>query len=262
MYIYTGSETVGNINYVKYENYDFHTIPHVHRDFELVYVIEDSVNAVVDGIPVVATAGACILILPHQIHSYSSTSQSSSIVLNFSGELISTFMSILGSNTVDCNVFYPDDVTHLLIQRMLLENPSPTICDQKCLLYAICSNFMKSAKFIPRQYPDNAPAYRVIHYISEHYREDLSLKSIAKELGYDYHYLSRAFSKTTNVSFRDFVNYHRIECARSLLRDTNTSISEIALDCGFQTIRSFNRAFQEIMHVTPMQFRNNSTQEG
>ncbi|WP_373765818.1 helix-turn-helix domain-containing protein [Jeotgalibaca porci] len=40
------------------------------------------------------------------------------------------------------------------------------------------------------------------------------------------------------------------------LRGTQKNISEIAMDCGYQSMRTFNRNFQNIIACTPLQFRN------
>ena len=59
---------------------------------------------------------------------------------------------------------------------------------------------------------------------------------------------------TMNINFKTLVNHYRFEYARQqLLNNPEKSISEIAFESGFQSIRSFNRIYREISGSTPNQ---------
>jgi AraC-like DNA-binding protein len=68
-------------------------------------------------------------------------------------------------------------------------------------------------------------------------------------------YFSRMFKQTVGTDFRTFVNEIRIERAERLMLDETMSIADIALECGFENIRTFNRAFQVIRKSTPTEIR-------
>ena len=201
------------------------------------------------------------MILPHQIHFYESDDLVKAVVVIFSGELIPTFLNELGQSVAECNVFCPDELSELLIKRLIVEAPEQSVFERKSVLYAICNGFLKKVRLIPKEFPDNAPAYRLIHYIAAHYREDISLKEVAQQLGYEYHYLSRIFHQTTNSGFRDFVNNYRIEYCRNEIRNSDAPLSQIAADAGFQNMRSFDRAFSRLMGMTPQEYRKNPVRE-
>ena len=63
------------------------------------------------------------------------------------------------------------------------------------------------------------------------------------------------------MNFRKYLNLYRTEQACNLLRTTQKDISDIALDCGFQTLRSFNRAFKAATGLTPTQYRDRKIQK-
>jgi AraC-like DNA-binding protein len=48
----------------------------------------------------------------------------------------------------------------------------------------------------------------------------------------------------------------RVKRAENLLLNPERSITEIALDAGFESIATFNRAFKEIKHCTPSEYKN------
>lgn len=256
MYIYTQAGQTEPMRCARLENGAFPSIPHVHRDMELVFVQKNGLIVTVDSLTCAVSPGQCLLILPHQIHFYGEEMCACGIVLNFPGEMVSSFNTIVASSVAENPVFSPDQVSKILLDRFLINGSFQDECDQKCLLYALCSCFLQSVRLIPRTLPERSPAYHAIHYVAEHYRENISLKDIARALGYDYHYLSRTFHQTTHTGFRDFLNFHRIEYARGLLRNTDMNIADIAEACGFQTLRSFHRVFQDIMGVSPTRFRH------
>ena len=57
------------------------------------------------------------------------------------------------------------------------------------------------------------------------------------------------------TGFNSYVNCYRVEKAREMLRETELSVSEIALLCGFGSISQFNRVFREVVRQTPREFR-------
>ena len=95
----------------------------------------------------------------------------------------------------------------------------------------------------------------VLSYISQHYKEPLSLKVLEKELGISTAALSRIFSQNLRCSFPSYLNKLRLEYAKRLLRLEYYSIPVIAQLCGFQSGRSFFRNFKRHMGMTPNEFR-------
>jgi len=97
--------------------------------------------------------------------------------------------------------------------------------------------------------------YQVLHYISEHFTEPLSLESTARALGISRTHLSHIFSQQLRINFRQYINTLRIDRACTLLRDPAYSISQISDLCGYANPRTFHRAFLAQCHVPPNQYR-------
>lgn len=95
------------------------------------------------------------------------------------------------------------------------------------------------------------------HYAEENYIQDLSLKDIAKLYHVNHQYIGKLFKEQTGCTFRQYLNQLRLSKATKELQENPArSITEIALDCGFQTITYFNRLFHEHYHMTPLEYRN------
>lgn len=86
---------------------------------------------------------------------------------------------------------------------------------------------------------------RIIEYVSSKYTQDISLLSMAEELGYNYYYLSGVVNEVFGTNFTDIINSYRINHASVLLRTADINIAQISESCGFGTVRSFNRAFKK-----------------
>jgi AraC-like DNA-binding protein len=70
-----------------------------------------------------------------------------------------------------------------------------------------------------------------------------------------YHHLSRLFGETVGTSFRQHLNRLRVNEADRLLAGSTLSITDIALHCGFNSLRTFNRAYQALRGQTPSSTR-------
>ena len=88
-----------------------------------------------------------------------------------------------------------------------------------------------------------------------HYQENITVKDVAREMGYDHRYVTSLIKKGLDTTFRALLNEYRIQNAQYLLATEAKSIAEIAYECGYDSLCSFNRNFKEIVGATPKQFR-------
>lgn len=86
---------------------------------------------------------------------------------------------------------------------------------------------------------------------------DLTLAELARRLGTNTSYLSRAVNEGLGMNFNAFVNRMRAdEVARGMLADRHArDLLTLALDAGFSSKATFNRAFRSAYRVAPSQFR-------
>ena len=92
-------------------------------------------------------------------------------------------------------------------------------------------------------------------FLDEHYKEKLSLESVAGHFFIDKHYLARLFKEHYGVTLVTYLQQVRITHAKRMLRFTDKSIEEIGLECGIGELNYFSRVFKKLEGVSPSEFR-------
>jgi AraC-like DNA-binding protein len=93
-------------------------------------------------------------------------------------------------------------------------------------------------------------------FIRLHYKEmELNREKVAQQVGLSPEYFSTLFNKESGTSFSEFVNGLRLAEAERLLKETDTRISEIALEAGFSGLDHFDRTFKKARSMSPKEFR-------
>ena len=96
----------------------------------------------------------------------------------------------------------------------------------------------------------------VMIYLDKHYQDsDFNVRDAADKLGVSYNYLSNIVSQSTGVTLTEHLHILRISNARKLLATTSENITDIAFECGFSSLRTFNRVFVKYIGKTPAEYR-------
>ena len=136
------------------------------------------------------------------------------------------------------------------------ETDDTTRIVQQSLLQLLLSRTLPKMKL--RERPDVHEAdleYQIVSYMAEHYREPMTLGSLAQALYVSPYRLSRTISSTFHTNFNSLLNDMRLDYVCNMLRYSDKSITEIMMDAGFESQRTFNRAFQDKMHMSPREYR-------
>lgn len=92
---------------------------------------------------------------------------------------------------------------------------------------------------------------RVVDYIAENYKENITLAALAQLVSLSETGLSRLFRSVTGMSCIDYVIEYRLSQAMSMLRTSEKPVIEIAYETGFNNISYFNRTFKKHFGQTP-----------
>lgn len=92
-------------------------------------------------------------------------------------------------------------------------------------------------------------------YISNHYAEQITLEDVSSYLGLTPTYFSTFFKKKTNTGFAKYLMNVRVEAAKVLLKESNSSVSEICSMVGYNDIKHFTKVFEQVTGVKPAAYR-------
>ena len=94
----------------------------------------------------------------------------------------------------------------------------------------------------------------ILIYLQQHYTGDISMQQLARHFGYSKSRFSHLFNEQLGCTLADYVNSLRCQHASQLLLETKQPVMDIALQVGFECVRTFYRAFKRYYGVTPSQY--------
>lgn len=92
-------------------------------------------------------------------------------------------------------------------------------------------------------------------YISEHFREKLTVRELAAGTGFSEYHFIRVFKRRTGFTPYEYLLNTRMNNARYLLKNTGLPVKEICFSTGFSGESSFCTAFKRMEGMTPAQYR-------
>ena len=153
----------------------------------------------------------------------------------------------------------------MLMSEMLQEYTE----ESKYYELSIKADLLKLLSIVAREYEKSSNAentelfdrYRenvasAIRYVNENYTGKLNIEDICRMAMMSYSYFSHIFKQITGRTFIEYVNNLRICKAMEILECSNTAISDICFEVGFNDITHFNRIFKKEMGLSPRQYRN------
>lgn len=96
---------------------------------------------------------------------------------------------------------------------------------------------------------------KMLRYVDENFRENVSLNQISSDLYMSESYASRLFKKIAGINFQDYVIGVRLRCASEELLYSKKSVTEISELCGFSNPSAFNKLFKKEFKCTPTSYR-------
>lgn len=237
--------------------------PHLHSQIELIYVRKGGVQVSINSQTRTMTEGDFAVAFPNCIHSYG-------IAPGFEQDVDVVFYIVnrrmAGDYADKMNACVPvipfvdksqmPEDAYIALERLLLQRDHfhPSIAKSYLQIVLACTWSCMDPRRDDTRYQEIT--YQALAFVSENFRRPITVESTAQELCVSKNYLSRVFTQKLHMTFHQYLHFMRVEVARDLLRNTDQSITDILYECGYETPRTFNRAFQEICGMTPRQYRN------
>lgn len=240
-----------------------HFPAHLHSQLELLYVESGVTYVNVSNHSRRLSKGDFAIIFPNTIHSYDTKEEEGAcrlVIAICSLELTGDYFKKLTSYT-SSDPFILTDQLHPNVSMAMLElekeaREGKNLNACRAFVLLILSRILPVTPLTKnRNIEDYDLTYHIVRYVAEHFQEPLTLTQLAKHLNVSKYYLSRTFSSKLNTSFNRYINYIRANYALTLIQSTNYTLTRISMDSGFESQRTFNRAFKEIFGLAPGEYR-------
>lgn len=238
---------------------------HIHEFSEIIYVLEGSIESTVDGKTELLSKGDIGVITPFKVHSTFTPDTCRLAIFVLSNDFLLDFIqqdelfrgycssAFTPSTALAAYLGGKDGKFVTAAHKFATQKAPDAYRTTKACIHAILDEFTQKVTAGADSVQKNILAEMIL-YLHTHYKENVSLISVAKALGYAPGYISHRLEALPNVNFTTLLNSIRIETAKNLLLTKKYTNVEIAYECGYSCERSFYRAFSKIVGMTPKEY--------
>lgn len=232
--------------------------PHFHKDIEIIYVISGTSSVCVDRKRDVLTSGDFFISFPNQIHYYEGSQTGEYLLVIFSPDILFELKDTLYRSIPGENILHHTESRSFVHLLMKARNTGGAYHQtaRAGLLNQAMAEILSELTLLARARTDHSTLQEILHYCASNFADEITLDTVANALRISKFHISHLMNEQLGLSFVTYLNQLRIINACELLEDTDKTMAEISESVGFGSIRSFNRAFQKMMTMSPSQYRN------
>ncbi len=240
------------------------TAAHFHNHLEIVYLLEGATKVVCDDRQYTMNSGDVFVAFPNQVHFYPRIDDgyANHFLFIFSPFVCSEFKDLFqGMTPTEPIVRKKDQAPELLyLAEKIFESNKKELPYNNVItrgyLIAFLGILFRSMEFCEEKQSDGTLLRSILNYCNQNYTKQISLETLSVDLNVSKYHISHIFSQKLKTSFVDLVNGLRVNDAiQKLTSPQKIQITDIAYDCGFNSTRTFNRAFIKYTGMTPREYR-------
>jgi AraC-like DNA-binding protein len=176
------------------------------------------------------------------------------------------FIQDIMNHIINIKEFFPKDTSEFhrtvwqLFDVMDKKKYGYQLITQGCL-YQVIGLILENSDFVtdslqtPQNHRRILQLKQVLEVIENSYSSVITLEELSKAAGMSPKYFCRFFQEMTHKSPIDYLNYYRVERACYQLLNTDTSITDITYNVGFNDLSYFIKAFKKYKGITPAKYR-------
>lgn len=229
-------------------------LPHWHMECELIVCRGGHAELTLEGQEYTLTDGTAAFCPSGSVHRIHADDSATVIVAQADGELY----RFLGENTALRQPVFPDSFGLYPRLEAILEelNDRPPYYAQhvNAVMTQLLIDLFRSQPTEVRNLSTTLAQYRQLLSEIDRDSEFITFSDAAQRMNMSPAYFSRYFHHAAGMPFSDYLNLIKIDKAIRILNDRpEIATSDLALLCGFNTLRSFNRVFRKITGCSPKQ---------
>ena len=237
---------------------------HTHNHYEIYYLNEGKRSYIIDNKVYDMVKGSVALIPPNIFHKTSGGSHTRTLVSFSSQYLNNCFKDNVTLDLLSCFstpvILLSEEeqkITEDILRRMS-DNKDSCGYDTRPILLAALLTLLNShsanEKYMPRMTSDSLLS-QILDYISKNYLEIKSLDEISQKFFLTKFHLCRIFIENTGMSIFSYLNLLKLHASCELLLTTDNSITDISLECGFNSHAYYCKTFNKQFGMSPMAYR-------
>lgn len=266
-------------------------LPHFHSSIEVLYVTAGEVNATLNGQLYHLKANDLLIVPSYTIHNYTTEYSSHSYVITIPLDSVPSYKTVLYKKTfaqlLIKEPLHKEEIKHCLdaISKLPgnISNPGNPMSDRifesssanweesnsnpteeittlmlenivKGYTYVFLGLLIDQVGLMDINTKITSLTQEILVYLQENYLQPLNLDDLAEHFGYSKSRFSHIFNDYLGCSLVEYINGLRCRYAVELMEDKKTTITEIALASGYDSTRTFYRAFKKCFGCTPSQY--------
>ncbi|MBQ8740232.1 MAG: helix-turn-helix transcriptional regulator [Clostridia bacterium] len=254
-----------------YYDLEFNLIAHQHKELELIAMVEGTADFYVDSVLYTLKAGDVLVIPPYCIHRANVYTHTYYDCICFDLSLLWDEALRIGleKGTLTVNTKLSSKFSHTTAMNQCIRS-AVKACEQNCSGWemqaignlSVMFGQLKEASFFVKSktaIPEHRFEKSVYEYVTKHFFEPITSRTVSKELHLNNSYFCRLFKKSFGCCFAEYLMEYRIEKARLFLKNSEHSISEIALKTGFNSFSYFSKVFKSIVGEAPSEYRKRAS---
>ena len=228
---------------------------HFHSQIELYFIDDGEMDVFVNDRYTRLGAGEMSVALSYAPHGYATPEYSRSSTLIIPTRLCPEFIPLIEhKRAVDPFIRDKEKVARIRAEIAELCRAGINEIERMGHIYVILGIVMSALSFAPAAAIGTDTAARMLAYVNENYKKDITPASVSEHFGYNQSYVSRFFRDSFGIGLKKYLTVLRLKNAVMLLDGGRHSITYCVLDSGFGSLRSFYRAFKDEFGCTPKEY--------
>lgn len=252
-------EKKNNRIYISYNENNYSFPSHFHSNLEIAHCIEGKQDVKLGNRIYTLHSGDTLLISPNTIHEYIKSDnpedEKTRVVAIICGD------NLLAESVPDIIIKTPQNphlsgISLTENAKLAFDRIYKTKDNAELLgwMFIVISYLLKNLEFETVSANSSLPS-EITAYVEKNYKEDITIKHLAKAFGYHPSYIAHIFCDQLKVPFRTYLGSLRSEYAATQIKTTDKSLTEIAYDSGFNSLNTFCRCFKKHYSLTPSQYK-------
>lgn len=171
----------------------------------------------------------------------------------FQQDMLQLFFAYMEKKELSTHELYDNNKIYKLYKAAI------SSIDDMCSWIEACTEYITSGILSNKESTNKYVVAEIREFVWVHMKEEITVPQIAEEVHLNADYMTKLFKRETGMTIKEYIVKRRMERARDLLQSSDATVSDIALEVGYDNLSYFIRQFRMLYGVTPKQYQLRKT---